>query len=355
MGTGSTNAAASGAAGVAARMGLKPAMIVMEIGYDDDVDDDLRDSIEEHTGEEIVDEDSDEVVDVVLLWYRDGDGDLADLLVDAIGPLADDGVIWLLTPKRGRAGYVEPSDITEAASIAGLSADVDRYDQSGLVGHPPRRPAVRRQEMIQVGDEAPGLHAARTRTTRSSRSRRSAATQAVLIVFYPLAFTGICTGELCAVRDDMPTFENDDVQTVSISVDSVYSHKIFAEREGYEFPLLADFWPHGGVAQALRRVQRRRRHRQPRHVPRRQGRHRPLRRDEQPGRGTRRRRVARGDQVALTTMTFLIIVACIVTPMLIAAYLVDRSDRKTRLLPRLGRRDLASREARSADRACSDA
>jgi DUF3052 family protein len=102
-------------------MGLKPAMVVMEIGFDDDVDQDLRDQIEEHTGEELVDEDSDEVVDVVLIWYRDYDGDLTDLLVDAISPLADDGVIWLLTPKRGRDGYVEASDISEAASVAGLS------------------------------------------------------------------------------------------------------------------------------------------------------------------------------------------------------------------------------------------
>jgi hypothetical protein len=102
-------------------MGLKPGMLIMEIGYDDDVDQDLRDSLEEHTGEEIVGEDSDEVVDVVLIWHRDGDEDLTDLLVDAIGPLADDGTIWLLTPKRGRAGYVEPSDISEAASVAGLS------------------------------------------------------------------------------------------------------------------------------------------------------------------------------------------------------------------------------------------
>ena len=107
--------------GVAERMGLRPAMVVMEIGYDDDVDTDLRDLITEQTGEELVDEDSDEVVDCVLLWYRDDDGDLVDYLVDAVGPLADDGVIWLLTPKRGRAGYVEPSDISEAASIAGLS------------------------------------------------------------------------------------------------------------------------------------------------------------------------------------------------------------------------------------------
>lgn len=107
--------------GVAERMGLMPSMVVMEIGYDDDVDDDLRSLIEDQTGEEIVTEESDEVVDVVLLWYRDGDGDLGDVLVDAIAPLADTGFIWLLTPKRGRAGYVEPSDIAEAASIAGLS------------------------------------------------------------------------------------------------------------------------------------------------------------------------------------------------------------------------------------------
>ncbi|MBO0847445.1 MAG: peroxiredoxin [Nocardioides sp.] len=73
--------------------------------------------------------------------------------------------------------------------------------------------------------------------------------KAVLLVFYPLAFTGICTGELCAVRDDLSTFQNDDVQVITVSVDSPYSHKIFAEREGYRFPLLSDFWPHGAVAQ----------------------------------------------------------------------------------------------------------
>jgi hypothetical protein len=102
-------------------MGLKPSMLVMEIGFDDDVDAELRDNIEDHTGEELVNEDSDEVVDVVLIWYREGDEDLTDLLVDAISPLADDGVIWLLTPKRGRVGHVEASDISEAAAVAGLS------------------------------------------------------------------------------------------------------------------------------------------------------------------------------------------------------------------------------------------
>jgi hypothetical protein len=96
-------------------------MIVMESGYDDDADEELRDGIAEQIGGDLVDEDTDEVVDVVLLWYRDGDGDLTDTLVDSIAPLADDGYIWLLTPKRGRDGYVEPSEIAEAASIAGLS------------------------------------------------------------------------------------------------------------------------------------------------------------------------------------------------------------------------------------------
>jgi len=81
-------------------------------------------------------------------------------------------------------------------------------------------------------------------TLSSFRGKR-----AVLIVFYPLAFTGICTGELCAVRDDISSFQNDAVQVVSISVDSPYSHNIFSEREGYDFPLLSDFWPHGAVAQ----------------------------------------------------------------------------------------------------------
>ena len=69
---------------------------------------------------ELVDEDTDEVVDAVLLWWRDGDGDLVDTLVDALGPLADNGVVWLLTPKAGRDGHVEPSEITESAPTAGL-------------------------------------------------------------------------------------------------------------------------------------------------------------------------------------------------------------------------------------------
>ncbi len=72
----------------------------------------------------------------------------------------------------------------------------------------------------------------------------------VLLVFYPLAFTGICSGELTALRDELPKFQNDDVQVLTVSVDSAMVHKVWADREGYDFPLLADFWPHGGVAQA---------------------------------------------------------------------------------------------------------
>jgi peroxiredoxin (alkyl hydroperoxide reductase subunit C) len=99
-----------------------------------------------------------------------------------------------------------------------------------------------------VGDQAPDF-TLRDQNNEEITLSSFRGKQAVLIIFYPAAFTGICTGELCALRDDLATFQNDDVQVLTISVDSAYSHKIFSEREGYEFPLLSDFWPHGGVAQ----------------------------------------------------------------------------------------------------------
>lgn len=74
--------------------------------------------------------------------------------------------------------------------------------------------------------------------------------KAVLLVFYPLAFTGTCQGELTEIRDNLPLYANEDVQVLTVSVDSTYSHKIWSLQQGFEFPLLADFWPHGGVAQA---------------------------------------------------------------------------------------------------------
>lgn len=101
-------------------LGIQPGAVVWEVGVDDDSDAGLRDSIATAEGIETVDDDYDDVVDVVLLWWRDDDGDLVDALVDAIGPLADHGVIWLLTPKPGRDGHVEPEDIADSAPTAGL-------------------------------------------------------------------------------------------------------------------------------------------------------------------------------------------------------------------------------------------
>ena len=103
--------------------------------------------------------------------------------------------------------------------------------------------------MIEVGDEAPDF-TLRDQNNEEVTLSAFRGSRALLVIFYPLAFTGICTGELCAVRDDLPAYQNDEVQVVSISVDSAYSQKVFSEREGFEFPLLSDFWPHGAVAQS---------------------------------------------------------------------------------------------------------
>lgn len=72
----------------------------------------------------------------------------------------------------------------------------------------------------------------------------------VVLVFYPLTFTNVCTGELSGLRDEIATYQNDDTQVLAVSVDSVFAHRVWAEEQGYEFPILADFWPHGAVAQA---------------------------------------------------------------------------------------------------------
>src|SRR5215217_7363731 len=106
---------------VAERLGIKPDMVVQEIGWDEDVDDAVRSAIEEHTGSELLDEGAQEVIDVVLLWWRDDDGDLGDALIDARGPLEESGVIWVLTPKTGQPGHVEPSEIAQAVPAVGLS------------------------------------------------------------------------------------------------------------------------------------------------------------------------------------------------------------------------------------------
>ncbi|MFN2518343.1 MAG: peroxiredoxin [Jatrophihabitantaceae bacterium] len=117
-----------------------------------------------------------------------------------------------------------------------------------MVRRPPDRSQVERSEaVIAVGDEAPDF-TLRDQNNEEVTLSSFRGSHAVLIIFYPLAFTGICTGELRAVRDDLSSYQNEDVQVVAVSVDSPYAHKVFSEREGYEFPLLSDFWPHGAVA-----------------------------------------------------------------------------------------------------------
>ena len=102
---------------------------------------------------------------------------------------------------------------------------------------------------ISVGEPAPDF-ALKDQNNQEVRLSDFRGRKAVLLVFYPLAFTGTCQGELCQVRDNLNDFLNDDVQVLTVSVDSPYSHKIWADQQGFEFPLLSDFWPHGAIAQA---------------------------------------------------------------------------------------------------------
>lgn len=104
------------------KLGFAEGQVVLEIGYDDDVDDELRAQIEEAVNGDLEDEDYGDVVDAVLLWWRENDGDLTDALVDALATLEDHGFIALLSPKVGVSGEVDPSDVAEAADTAGLHA-----------------------------------------------------------------------------------------------------------------------------------------------------------------------------------------------------------------------------------------
>jgi peroxiredoxin len=102
---------------------------------------------------------------------------------------------------------------------------------------------------IEVGKPAPDfeLKDQQGQTVRLTDFRGK---QPVALVFYPFAFSTTCTGELCEIRDNLGVFSDGDVQVLAISCDPMYSLRAFAEVEGYEFPLLADFWPHGAVARA---------------------------------------------------------------------------------------------------------
>ena len=112
-------AATNGSVG---KLGFAAGQVVQEFGYDQDVDDNFRQAIEELCGSELEDEDYADVADAAILWWREDDGDLIDALVDALTNLADRGFIVLLTPKSGREGHVDASDIHEAALTAGLHA-----------------------------------------------------------------------------------------------------------------------------------------------------------------------------------------------------------------------------------------
>lgn len=101
----------------------------------------------------------------------------------------------------------------------------------------------------QVGDEAPDFtlpnqHGEQIALS-SFRGHKN-----VLLVFYPFAFSGICTSEMRQIRDGLEHFQGEDMEVLTISCDSVYSLRAFADLEGHFFPLLSDFWPHGAVARA---------------------------------------------------------------------------------------------------------
>lgn len=116
----SSTARPEGASSAVSRLGFKPGQIVQELGWDEDVDENLRQEIEDIIEGELVEE-AMEPVDVVLLWWRDGDGDIVDGLVDAVTDLSDNGYLWLLTPKVGREGFVDATELSEGAVTAGLA------------------------------------------------------------------------------------------------------------------------------------------------------------------------------------------------------------------------------------------
>lgn len=102
---------------------------------------------------------------------------------------------------------------------------------------------------IEVGAQAPDF-VLRDQNNAEVRLSDFRGKRSVLLVFFPLAFTGVCQGELCEVRDNIGDFVNDEAQLVAVSVDAGPTHKAWSERENFTFPLLSDFWPHGAVARS---------------------------------------------------------------------------------------------------------
>ncbi len=102
--------------------------------------------------------------------------------------------------------------------------------------------------MVEVGHEAPDFTLVNQHGESVTLSQYRGSKNVVL-VFYPWAFTGLCTGELCSIRDRISDFDNDDTVTLAVSCDAKFSLRVFSEQEGYSFQLLSDFWPHGATAQ----------------------------------------------------------------------------------------------------------
>ena len=113
-----------GADQIVDRMGFTSNQLILEVGLRDDSDQELRQSIKNKVGSDFISNSASDVVDAVIIWWQEEDGDLVDELVDALTFLTEDGPIWVLTPKVGRPGYVEASDIQDAAPTAGLSQTV---------------------------------------------------------------------------------------------------------------------------------------------------------------------------------------------------------------------------------------
>ena len=102
---------------------------------------------------------------------------------------------------------------------------------------------------VEVGDQAPDFELKDQHGT-PVRLASFRGVKNVVLVFYPLSFSGICSAELCELRDSFPESDREDVEVLTASVDSVYVHRAWADQEGYDFGLLSDFWPHGDVARS---------------------------------------------------------------------------------------------------------
>ncbi len=101
---------------------------------------------------------------------------------------------------------------------------------------------------VEVGDPAPDFELPDQHGTPVRLSELRG--QKVVLIFYPLAFSNVCHGELCSIRDEFAAEVPEDVRIVTVSVDSMFAHRAWADQEGYTFALLSDFWPHGEVARA---------------------------------------------------------------------------------------------------------